>query len=814
MTSDQTSPSREHVRPKPKRRGPKRGPTNPLLSFISSVPLGIALLTTLFVYSSVGSAGIVYPVFSADGMSWKHDMIRQWRVFEMTEFEWFHTWFFVALCAALCINLTLATLLRIPFNALKAGVWMIHSGIIMLAVGSVIYFATKIEGDAPVIRRQIVVTLHDGGSASMPALPGVKKTIETDAGPMELEVVSVLPQYELLTGEFAGEIDFAVSVRVRPADGPEFVRQLLAKHPQFTEDSIAVDPATNNGRPMQRVRNLEEFGGRSLVREDLQMKMDYLPQDSFWIRDSWALHLREVGTEEWIERPIRTLPRYNDYIPAIEDIWATIGSRYPIQPLSVSVPAVADNDPLAATPIVIEGYLRYAVEQERYVSSAGDFNPLMDLQLNTADGVTSTFQLLALDPVRRTAAEGNLGFFWAESEEKFEAILDDAGPAALEFTIPNASGEPTVVRTRVTEMELAQEESSLKPIGTTGWQYRVQAVANDIEIRPGVASNYAIVELFSPEGQRILRYVATVPAETRDIDASADPPYVFPSPAIGVTYKRVQMPAISFVGQEDVRGFEMIERLSNGGVRQQTVRLGDTIDLGGGNTLRITRFAESSEAQTKPVIVPENQRDADTDRAHYFAMVKAAIGEQREWLAFHQYSQMSETLALAGLTRHEPTLFETADGRMVEVMFGRQRRDLPAPVVLEDFILTSHVGGFSGETSQIRNWTSELKFLPPSGEPVRREISVNNPKEFGGYAYFQSFWDAPRSRQGQPASAGMAFTGLGIGNREGVWTALIGSCISVIGMIYTFYVKPIIRRRRRERVLAGLALPVEEGGVS
>ena len=279
-----------------KRRKPKRGPQNPILDFISSVPLGIALLTTLFVYASVGSAGIVYPVFGDDGMQWKHDMIRQWRMFEMTEFQWFHTWFFAALCGAICVNLSLATVLRIPFNALKAGVWMIHAGIIVMAIGSVIYFATKIEGDAPVIRRQVMVQLPDGQTASLPALPGVSRTIDTDDGPFTLEVSSILPQYELLSGDLAGEQDFAVTVRVQPPDGPEFFRQLLSRFPQFTEDSVMVDPATNNGRPMQRVKNLEEFDGRSLVRDDVEMGLDYLPQDSFWIKDSWALHLREVGT--------------------------------------------------------------------------------------------------------------------------------------------------------------------------------------------------------------------------------------------------------------------------------------------------------------------------------------------------------------------------------------------------------------------------------------------------------------------------------------------------------------------------------------
>lgn len=796
-----------------KRRKPKRGPQNPVLDFISSVPLGIALLAILFVYSSIGSAGILYPVFGADGLQWKHDMVRQWRMFELTEFEWFHTWFFVALCGAICVNLTLATVLRIPFNALKAGVWMIHSGIIIMAIGSVIYFATKIEGDAPVIRRQVMVQLPDGQTASFPALPEVKKTVETEDGPFTLEVVSVLPQYRLLSGDLAGEEDFAVMVRVQPPDGPEFSRQLLASYPEFTEDSISVDPATNGGRPMQRVRNLEGFEGRALVREDLEMWLDYLPQGSFWIRDSWALHLREVGSEEWIERPIDWLPRYNDYIPAIKDIWATVGRRYPIQPLSVSAPAASENDPLAGQAIEVQGYLRYAIEQERFTSGGSEFNPLLDLQLNTSDGRTSTFQLVALDPVYRTAAEGNLGFFWAETQDRFDAIIDDAGPARLTFTVPNRGGEPTVVTTRITELDLQQPEAPMKPIGTTGWQFRVQAVADGLEINPGAASSFAIVELISPMGQRLLRYVGTNPNDTRDIDAGAEPPYVFPDPAIDVVYERVQMPSISFIGREGDRRFVMIERMRNGGIRQQSVGLGDTIDLGGGNTLRLTRFAPNAIAQTKPVIVPDQQRDADVDRSHHYAMIKLQIGEQREWLAFHKYSEMSEALWLAGLTRYEPTIFETSDGRQIEVMFGRQRRDLPAPVVLEDFILTAHIGGFSGDAGQIRNWTSELKFLPESGEPVRREISVNSPQNFGGLAYFQSFWDAPRERQGRQVSAGMAFTGLGIGNREGVWTALIGSCISVVGMIYTFYVKPIIRRRRRERVLAGLAVS-EEGGLS
>jgi hypothetical protein len=48
------------------------------------------------------------------------------------------------------------------------------------------------------------------------------------------------------------------------------------------------------------------------------------------------------------------------------------------------------------------------------------------------------------------------------------------------------------------------------------------------------------------------------------------------------------------------------------------------------------------------------------------------------------------------------------------------------------------------------------------------------------------------------------FTGLGVGNRRGVGIQLAGTIIAVIGMMYAFYVKPVIKRRRRSKVLREL----------
>ena len=54
------------------------------------------------------------------------------------------------------------------------------------------------------------------------------------------------------------------------------------------------------------------------------------------------------------------------------------------------------------------------------------------------------------------------------------------------------------------------------------------------------------------------------------------------------------------------------------------------------------------------------------------------------------------------------------------------------------------------------------------------------------------------------ASSGLNYTVLGVGNRNGVHVQLTGCIIAVLGMIYAFYIKPVIKRSRQRRVQAGL----------
>ena len=100
------------------------------------------------------------------------------------------------------------------------------------------------------------------------------------------------------------------------------------------------------------------------------------------------------------------------------------------------------------------------------------------------------------------------------------------------------------------------------------------------------------------------------------------------------------------------------------------------------------------------------------------------------------------------------------------------------------------------------NWTSEVRFRDGDGWSQIEHVSVNDPRENGGYWYFQAQWDPPDPQRGY---AGLNFTVLGVGNRHGVNVMLLGCCLSVLGMIYAFYVKPVIKRRRQQAVYAEVA---------
>lgn len=800
----------------------RRGPVGAFLGLFSSITLGIVLLSVLFVYCSVGSAGILYPtspnVF--DGDSWTHAQLRQWRPFEMTEFEWFHWWPFDLLIGLICLTLVVATLRRIPLRVLNLGVWMIHTGIIVLAAGSTWYFATKVEGDAPVVRRAVTIELPGSERTSLPAVPGARTSLMGEDGLWEFLVQGVDPEWAIRSGRDEGKSVFSVTVSVR-GPGRAFMRQMLAGHPEYTEDIV---PGGDPGQPMARaVKTL----GRALVDDTLLMGLDHEPQQwvylANWVQKSWALYLRETGTERWYQRPVEGLPLYNDYVGSYEDVWTTAAATPPLDPLDVRVPPAEPGDPLPDTELRIGSYLRYAVMETRNVPGGEDLEPAASVRVRGPGGPPQSFELLALDARRREAADGALRLEWIGSAEERDLLLEQADPL-LTLVVPGAGGP---VEQRLTPDLRTLPEDRFTSIEGSDYAYHVNFWADQLVV-DGRSVSMASVTVRAP-GRAYERWVFEDGALTHDRalddgahvhdedveegeehDHAAHGAERLPlDEGIGMSYRPGRRPApftlVAGPGERD------LSLLVAGVPEPLPLEVGQVVPLGDGTDLTVTAFAARSVRETRPAIVPPEQRDRDVREGRAMVRLTAPglAGAGPAWVHFHTYP-LRDVASNLRRYRYMPTTLRLPDGRSIEVILSRQRLPLPTRVVLEDFEVASEVGGFTGRTSSIRNWTSLVRFEEPGGgwsEPL--PVSVNQPIEHGGYWYFQSQWDPPSGPRfaGDPPSAGLNYTVLGVGNRHGVGVQLAGCSIAVMGMLYAFYVKPVLRRRRAEKVAVAASAP-------
>jgi hypothetical protein len=220
-----------------------------VLGLFSSLWFGIALAVLLFIYCSIGSA--IPP-------------IRQLPWLEMTEFQWFHWWPFNVLVGLFCLTLVTVTVRRIPLRKMNAGVWMIHGGIVILTLGSYLYFGSKVEGDAPVFRRQVIIDLPGLESPrSLVVLPGNSVEVPVGTEVWHFSIQSTNHKWPILSDEHVGEKAYAVNVRVDPPGAEPFIRQLLAGYPQYTEDVIP-----GKGRAVKET-------GEKLLNKELSLTLDY-----------------------------------------------------------------------------------------------------------------------------------------------------------------------------------------------------------------------------------------------------------------------------------------------------------------------------------------------------------------------------------------------------------------------------------------------------------------------------------------------------------------------------------------------------------
>ena len=730
-----------------------------LVDGIGSVTFGVSTMIALLVYSWLGSAGLqpFYDWFPRQN-------------FELTEMEWFNWWPFHLICILLALSLIIVTIRRIPLSLPNLGVWTVHVGVLVLMLGCVIYFGLKREGDMAVYRRQAIVQLPGGTPVALTLQPDAEAIVRGGDRVYRVSVADLNSNYELLTGNDKGKKTLSAQLQFQPLSGggQPFIRQMLVGYPDYTEDVVP-----GQGRAIKLL-------GKKLIDDSVQVALDYAPSDRIFLYDRPALMIRTPGSAEWSEYAIRGLPRYREYVASPDAAFVGAGeSPLTARPLALEPrpkgPAAPGLEQVSAR---VTGFLPYAMLSEAWEPGGNTFSPYVRFTVQVGSSSMSQV-LLANDPSQNRVKLGDnlfdARFLWVDDPAVLERLRQPGAPRLT-------------VRAGAVEHEFPLGEVVGKEIALPGTPYTLQGMQFFPEWVPpgtaeGIHGSMVLIRVKGPKGTFLRAVTAPDARMTRDLDAEGRPLPALVDDGIRLEAGGIVESGLKIVGS---RSGSWALLVSDGGqVIEQAVTPGQPVEfLDGAMKLTVWEIGANSRRAAKPRVVPRHERDAKS--GPHYSLIQVELAEsgqppERQWIEYSHYPHPSRV-------GFYPRRVKLASGREVELLYSRETLALPAAVALEEFQLEVYPGG-----EKERDYKSLVRFFENGRWSEIEEVHSNNPTEHAGWWYFQSTWDPPDERAGY---AGMNYTGLGVGNRHGVGTMLLGSVLTVLGTLWAFYVKPLILRRR------------------
>ncbi len=736
-----------------------------IADLVGSVRFGVTILVLILLWCWIGSAG------TAPFGSW---FVRQ--SFEKTEMEWFGWWPFQILLALLIASMGLVTLRKIPLRLPKVGVWTVHAGVIVLCLGSWIYFGRKLEGDMNVDRRQAILHVDGGPRVRLRLQEGSEALVPSPQGPYAVSVSGTNPAYEILSGPDRGQTDYAVMLSVRPpGDAAPFMRQLLAGHPELTEDVLP-----GRGRAVKAL-------GRPIVDDHLVAALDYAPAVRMHLVDRFALDVRIAGDSTWCEYPLRGLPRYHERLLRPEDAILRSGEApRRVRPLHL-VPAPKSEAP-AQPPGVpnlvlrVTGFLPSAYLDETWEPGGSEFHPLIRFTTEI-DGRREQHLLVAGEagPHRASLAQGlDASFVWLDDAAALGKLMHPGRP---QITVR----APGALRQVISVADLLETEVTIPG----GYSLHARGYEPSWTIAgTGEPSALLLLEVHAPAGDFLRAVFFPQTDRVHDFDSAGN---LLPSPvdpSLEIRLEQATAPGLVFAGTP--RGLHALLVGDDGQVACQAARAGSDMEfLDGALCVTVDTFTQTSRPARRPVVIPERERDPKAGPARSLLQVElrraGAPDEQARsiWLEYSHYSEPSRL-------GYHPQLLEVEGLPPLELCYSRETVRLPEAVALEDFRVEMYPGG-----RRERSYQSLVRFHDGDQWSAPQAISTNHPTARAGWWFFQSTWDPPEPMAGY---AGMNYSGLGVGNRHGVGVLLAGSIMIVLGTAWAFYAKPALARRARRRI--------------
>lgn len=736
---------------------------NPLTRFINlfdSIWLGIFWMAIIVVYATVGSA--IPPV-------------RQ--EFELTEFQYFNHWIFITMIALFCATLVVTTVRRIQFNWRNAGVLTVHTGLLVLCAGSVIYFGRKIEGDvwldAPSVR---VISVDRFRTDPDRAVIGRVVAVEGKVWETSIPALGGRHRVEVASVEHQGLITAKhVTLKARVGNGPE--------------QTIELDQSKEGGA-------FAKFGD--------QLVLALAPAniaDSFYDESTPILAIESRNHTETFELP--GLPYYKErFLSAGDPIVDTEGRQVesdralaipPFEYWRMPIPLTDPERAIAAdwpVEFEIDGYLPYAKLDPRPMPGGEQVMPIARAALSLPQAGPSASEWLIPMMPDRSMIEVPGGpmaeFTWIDQQTNIDP----------EWTKPLNGTHLLEVHIRDKNVRASYDvaEGQTIQIGGTDYSIQIEQLQPSWPLMsPGFQNARTPIALVWVEGptRKFQRSVLDrYPALNQDRDRQGkriDPNKAIVDDNIELRYFDASRDRYRVVAGQSLS--PTLIHTAPGGKR--TVKpLGSTAleRSDSGATFAWADYIMNPRFETQAVVIPErNRRPFGTVRRGESAIrvhLRSTKGnwERRVWVPYSLYNTTHD-----GTT---PTAVADVPGLgEIRFIYGRATRPLPARLALE-WLQTDFYPG----RQQPSGWTSHFRAQDyDSNVVVRDKAFLNNTARVGEWTLFQS----------QAAGDHESWTVLGVGNRQGVMAMLAGCVLITLGMIYAFCVKPILVQRRK-RGFAGM----------
>ncbi len=678
-------------------------------------------------------------------------------MFEMTELEFYSWWPFKLILMLFVLNMIWATVRRIEFKFVNIGVLSVHTGIVILTIGAIIYGHAKLEGDTILWRDDI------GGPPTQHFYDATEAALYINVANSEMMVpLPQLPRYNDYIDQ-----PLPHPIRLHELDGWDQVvgsnvRATIshfASYATLQQHWVNADPALIATMPTPNPVIEIAAGPADAPVNPLATLVAAVPSLRVLETPGWVLEFLDTPTPERLADLIEPFTGIHGLTIAVPEtdfrqtLAITPGQQFSIdangKPVTIAVEKIGPYELSFVTP----GY-----------QGASDTRVLVDVQF---DGRSFKRIIMHRYPERSQEfvpsddpSVGPMGQRQDPSEDLHLAYIDQSKPYFRLLNPPHTQSPPHAP-TQSAAQSATAPDSAKAPLAPLRLLLRmpgnppVDAELPDARFPMGETSHGSTWLHITRRLSHAIQVETPVPA-----------PKSTRQPKDEGTYLHALVPIdIEFDPPENTDG--------------------NTNEIASQNV-----GEKSEENMSRP------QKNAKKTGENVGGWKRTI------WLSHMRYPMYPDEVK-------RPKRVELPDGRSIEFAFSRTRHDLPFAARLIDFDMTPYPGSdIPRDFRSVLDVTDINARGQFAADHKTIETHLNNPAKYRGFKISQTGWDPgdpsdPNKNQRDATGRFInqqRFSILGIGNNRGIQIIALGAIIACLGVPWAFYIKPIIVQRQKRKL--------------